>query len=210
MKIALFGATGGTGQLILSQALQQGHEVTVFVRDSQKLAGQEKGVRVVKGSLPENADQAAQAVRGQDVVISSLGRGASLKPEGLIVASMRVLVPALESQNVKRFIVVSAFGVGDSASQGIPFVPKMFHRTLLRKIYADKAAGEEIIKASRLDYTLVRPTILTDGPKSGTYRAGPDIELKGVPKVSRADVADAVLKIAQESSYARQGVFVSS
>jgi putative NADH-flavin reductase len=210
MKIALFGATGGTGKQILSQALEQGHEITVFVRDPQKISAQGQKVRIVTGSVTDNPEQVAEAVRGQDAVISSLGRGNSLKPEGLIASAMSVLVPAMERAGVRRFVCVSAFGVGDTGAQRIPFVPKLIHSTLLRSTYADKAAGEEILRGSRLDWTLVRPTILSDDPKSGSYRSGLTVELKGVPKVSRADVADLVLAVVRDGSYVRESVHVTA
>src|SRR5262244_1739639 len=111
MKLTVFGATGGTGQFLVTQALQQGHEVVAFVRDPGKLTITDARLRVVRGNVTENASRVDEAVRGQDAVISALGRRNSFKSADLISRSMRAIVPAMEHQRVRRLIVVSAFGV---------------------------------------------------------------------------------------------------
>src|SRR5215470_13394691 len=111
MKISVFGATGGTGQALVAQALQQGHEVVALARDPDKLTITNARLRVVRGDATEDASGVTEAVRGQDVVISALGRRHSFKSAGLISRSMQAIVPAMEHQGVRRLIVVSAFGV---------------------------------------------------------------------------------------------------
>ena len=205
-KLLVLGATGGTGRCIVSQALERGHEVTAFVRSPEKRAT--TGVKVVVGSIPENADALVEAMRGQDVVISALGRGKTFKPDGLIARSTPAIVKAMKTAGVRRLIFTSAFGVSP-AHTGIPFFPRLFMGTLLRNIYADKRAGESALFASDLDWTLVYPSMLNDGPKTGKYRVGEQLELSGFPKISRADVADFILNQVASRVYVRKGVIIS-
>lgn len=208
MKLLVLGATGGTGQEIVGQALQNRHDVTVLVRNPQKLTVGGDRLRVVTGSAPDDPEALADAVRGQDAVISSLGVGSSFKSMGLIGRCAGVIVAALERQSVRRLIFISAFGVGDSRHH-VPLVPRLMHRLLLSDVYTDKAAGEVVVKRSALDWTIVHPTVLTNGPRTGTYRAGHPLELRGVPRISRADVADFVLKQVEDLTHNRKTVTVS-
>jgi putative NADH-flavin reductase len=208
MRLLVFGATGATGQQILMQGLQQGHELTVFVRDPAKLTLREDGLRVVVGSVPENADAICGAVRGQDAVISALGVRNSLKSGNLISRSMQAIVPAMEREAVRRLILTSAFGVGDTRRDA-PLLPRIMYRVLLNDIFADKAAGEQYLRKSSLDWTLVYPVLLTNGPRTGQYRAGERLRLRGLPMISRADVADFILKQLQDTTYLRKGVAIS-
>ena len=207
MKVLLFGATGGTGQHVLAQALAQGHQVTAFVRDPARLTASPQ--RVVTGDVTEDTAGVAAAMRGQDAVISALGKGQSLKSGNLIVRSVRTIVPAMEAAGVRRLIFTSGFGLGDTY-RDIPLLAKIFMRTMLRNLYADKAAAEEIIRGSTLVWTLVYPSGLTNGPRTGRYRAGEHLELHGMPRVARADVADFILKQLTDATYVRKGALVSS
>ena len=208
MKILVLGATGGTGQHVVSQALQQGHEVTVLARNPQRLTAQSDRLHVTTGSVDD--DQVlAGAVRGQDVVISALGEGNSLKSSGLIARSMPAIVRAMESHGVRRLIYTSAYGVGETRRDA-PLVPRIMMRLLLRDLYRDKAEGEEILRRSRLDWTLVYPVTLTTGPGTGRHRAGERLALRGFPRISRADLADFILTQVADRTYVRKGVLVCS
>ena len=92
----------------------------------------------------------------------------------------------------------------------VPFVPRVLMSLLLRDIYLDKAAGEEILRRSGLDWTLVYPVTLTNGPRAGRYRTGERLVLSGFPRISRADVADFLLKQIEDKTYLRKGVLVSA
>ena len=208
MKLVVFGATGGTGRLIVEQALQQGHEVLAFVRDPDKLRITDARLRVVQGDAAEGTSRVTEAVRGQDVVISALGRRNSFKSADLISRSMRAIVPAMEHQGVRRLIVVSAFGVGESYHYA-PLIPRIMFRVLLGDIFADKKAGEDTVRQSGLDWTLVYPVLLTNGPRTGKYRVGDRLDLHGVPKISRADVADFVLTQLQDAKFRHRIALIS-
>jgi putative NADH-flavin reductase len=190
-------------------ALARGHPVTAFVRDPATLPTNSPLLRSVQGDATLDHDAVAEAVRGSDVVISALGRGRSFKPEGLIERASKVLVSVLQREGVRRLIFTSAFGLGDTRA-GIPLLPRLMRATLLRNIYADKEAGESIIRESGLDWTFVHPTGLTDGPLTGTYRAGAMLPLRGFPTISRADVAHCLLSQVDDPSFIRKTVLISA
>lgn len=209
MRLLVLGATGGTGREVVAQALQQGHEVTVLARDPGKMPRTDGRPRVLAGSATGEGDAVARAVRGQDVVVSALGRRRSFRSADLISRSMRALVPAMESQGVRRLIVVSALGVGDSGRDA-PLLPRLMYRLLLADIFADKKAGEDYLRQSGLDWTLVYPVALTNGPRTGKYRVGERLDLGGVlPRISRADVADFILSQLASTDYRRKVAVIS-
>jgi len=209
VKLLVVGATGGIGREVVAQALEQGHDVTALVRDPRKLASAQPHLRVVVGSPTEVDDVVAEAVRGRDAVISALGRGTSFKSENLIARSMATLVPAMERLGVRRLILVSALGVGDSG-RGAPLLPRFMYRVFLRDIFADKQAGEDRVRRSTLDWTFVYPAALTNGPHTGHYRTGERLELRGLlPRISRIDVADFILRQLDSPAYRRKIAVIS-
>ncbi|MEK6372708.1 MAG: NAD(P)-binding oxidoreductase [Acidobacteriota bacterium] len=195
MKVLVFGATGGTGRQVVEQARAAGHEVTAFTRDAN-------------GDVTEDADAVARAVRGQDAAISALGRGLSFRSQNLMSSAMRVIVPVLEREGVRRFIVTSAFGVGETLRDA-PLLPKIFGRTLLRGLFRDKAAADEYVRRSSLDWTLVYPVMLTNGPRSDRYRAGERLPLTSAAKISRADVAEFIVRQLTDRTWLRKTVIIS-
>ncbi|MBI5909982.1 MAG: SDR family oxidoreductase [Betaproteobacteria bacterium] len=209
MKLLVLGATGATGRQIVAQALERAHEVVAFVRNPGKLAISNDRLRVVTGSIPDDTRALTEAVRGQDAVVSALGVGNLLKSSDLISRSMRAIVPAMESQEVRRLLFVSAFGVGETR-RDVPLLPRIAQRLLLADVFADKEAGEDYLRRSSLDWTLIHPAILTNGPKTAKYRVGERLELHGLPKISRADVADFVLSQLEDATYLRKEVLISN
>jgi putative NADH-flavin reductase len=208
MKLVVFGASGGTGQEITRQALDQGHEVTAFVRDPKKLAIKDSKLRIVEGDVLKDQLVVAGAIAGRDAIICALGVGNSLKSAGLIAGSLAAIVPAAKKHEVRRLILISAFGVGDS-SKNAPLVPRLMYRLFLAEIYRDKKAGEDIVKASGLEWTILHPVMLTTGPKTGTYRSGERLDLHGIPKIARADVAHFALAQLADKTFLRKIAVIS-
>jgi putative NADH-flavin reductase len=208
-RVLVLGATGGTGREVVSQALEQGHDVTALVRNPQRLAVTRDRLRMLTGSVTDDGHALAAAVPGQDVVISTLGVGNSLKSSGLIARSVPAIVRAMESQGVRRLIFTSAYGVG-ATRRDVPFLPRILMSLLFRDLYADKEAGEEDLRRGNLDWTLVYPVTLSNGPRTGRYRVGEHLALHGFPTISRADVADFILSQIEDRTYWRKGVLVSS
>lgn len=208
-RVLVLGATGGTGRAVVSQALARGDQVTVFVRHPERLTERSERLRVVTGSVPEDAAALGSAVAGQDAVISALGVGNSFRSGGLISRSVPAIVQAMRQQGVRRLVFTSAYGVGETF-RDVPIVPRIFIRLLLRDIYADKQAGEQALRRSELDWTIVHPTTLADGPRTGRYRVGERLALRGFPRISRADVADFLLAQTDDRTFLRKGVLISS
>ena len=208
MKLVVFGASGGTGREIVGQALEQGHEVTAFVRDPKKLAIK-NNLHVIEGDVLHDHSAIARAITGRDAIICALGRASSLKSAGLIAGSMAAIVPEAKKQDVRRLILISAFGVGDS-SRNAPLIMQLVYLLLLRDIYRDKKAGEDIVKASGINWTIIHPVILTNGPKTKTYRSGERLSIKGFPKISRADVAHFALAQLTDKTFLRKTAVVST
>jgi putative NADH-flavin reductase len=208
MKLVVFGVSGGTGQEIIGQALDQGHEVTAFVRDPKKLAIKDSKLHIVEGDALKDQSAIAGAIAGRDAIICALGVANSLKSAGLIAGSLAAIVPAAEKHDVRRLILISAFGVGDSF-RNAPLVPRLMYRMLLGDVYRDKKAGEDIVKASGLDWTIIHPVMLTTGPKTGAYRSGERLDLHGIPKVSRADVAHFVLAQLTDKTFLHKTAVIS-
>ncbi len=201
MKLLIFGATRGTGHKLIEQALDQGHQVTAFVRDPAKLGIKHANLQIVQGDVMNSA-AVEQAVRGQEVVLSAIGAPPSSK-DPIRAEGTRNIIRAMEKIGVRRFISLSSHGVGDTREM-LP-VP-----IFLRRVFADHEVQEDYIKQSRLDWTIVRPTALTDGQRMGAYRHGVPVTEKNLKnKISRADVADFMLKQLAEDTYLRKTPTIS-
>jgi putative NADH-flavin reductase len=200
MKLTVFGATGGTGRQVVEQALVAGHHVTALVRDPAKLDLTHAALTVKRGNVLEPED-VFNAVSGADAAVVSLGNTAN-NPEGVVAKGTANVVAAMQKSGVARLIVVTSLGVGESKDQ-VPFAFKALMATVLRKAMQDKEDQEKIVKASGLDWTIVRPGGLTDGPRSGQYRYGIDPKIVA-GQVSRADVAEFVLKQLADTQFLRK------
>lgn len=208
-RVLILGATGGTGREVVRQALTLHHDVSVFVRRPEALPVGIRADRIFTGSLPDNPDALAAAMAGQDAVISALGRGLKLRAERLMERCIPIILGAMERQGVRRLIFTSAYGVGETW-RDVPFVGRIIARTFLRDLYADKARGEELLRRSALDWTLVYPTQLTNRPGSRRYRSGDRLALRGLPSIPRADLAHFLVTQLDDTRFIRRGVLVSA
>ena len=204
MNIALFGATGGTGRQVLLQAQGLGHRIQALVRDPAKLPADRQGITAIVGDV---LDQTAvdDCVRGTDAVICVLGTRPGTEP--IESRGTRTILTAMQSQKVRRLIAVTSMGVGDSAEQ-MSFFVNLLMKLTLKRIMAAKEEQERLIRASGLDWTIVRPGGLTDGPLTGTSAAGLAKSIKA-RRVSRADVAQFVLKQLTDDQFLRQTPAIS-
>ena len=199
MKLLILGATGPTGQKLVTNALEKGHEVTAFVRTPSKLTISNPRLKIVQGDALQ-PETLKQALIGQDAVISALGVGNSLKPNQLIEKAVGNLVPAMQTANVKRLIFLSAFGVGPTFTQS-GLIQRFAFSVPLKNIYKDKVIGERLIENSALNWTLVCPVMMTHGAFTGNYRAAEHFNMTGMPTVSRADVADFMVSQAGSNEF---------
>ncbi|MHA6630712.1 NAD(P)-dependent oxidoreductase [Pseudonocardia sichuanensis] len=192
MRITVFGATGGTGRHVVEQALDAGHHVTAVVRDPARLGlPAADRLDVVTVQLDDRAAVRA-AVAGSDAVVDALGSGSG--PTTVRTDAARVVVAAMRDAGVRRLVVVSAAGAhttGDTAF--VRFVVKPVLGYVLRHPFADMRAMEEVVRASDLDWTIVLPPQLTDGPRTGAVRRRVGANVRGSYRLARADLAAAVL-----------------
>lgn len=184
MRVAVFGASGGIGRLAVRECLGRGDSVNALVRDVSRLALSDGMLEVVKGDAMQ-AEDVDRAVAGCEAVLSSLGRGTGAPPN-VCSAGAANIVGSMSKNGVKRLVCVSAYGTGETRKG----VYARMEWLLIRGLMEDKETMEEVVRSSGLDWTVVRPTRLTDGPKRGRYRTGVDIDVGLFPRVSRADVAD--------------------
>ncbi len=208
MKLIIFGATGGTGQQILEQALEQGHEVTAFVRSPEKLDIKHEKLRILKGNVLDFASVEG-AIQGQDAVICTLGLPPRHKSY-LRANGTKNIIRAMEKTGVKRFICQSSHGVGESRKT-LPFLMKyLIVPFFLRRVFADHEIQENYTKKCQLDWIIVRPTALTDGEHTDSYQHGYKSDNKTVTnKISRADTADFMLKQLADNTYLHQTPSIS-
>ena len=209
MHLLIIGATGGTGRALVDQALTQGHAVTAFVRNPAKVRIAQERLTVVKGNVLEY-DSVDRAVQGKDAVLSALGHKQWFIKTTILSRGTKNIISAMEKHGVKRFICETSLGVGKSRGRlglyytlfVIPFITYFY--------FKDKERQEQLIKDSSLDWVIVRPGQLTNGRKRGVYRHGEEIgsHLFTV-RISRADVADFMLRQLTDNSYLRQTPGVS-
>ncbi len=208
MRITIFGATGKTGRHLLEQALAEGYEVTAFVRDPAKVPLQHERLTLVQGDVQDGA-QVEEAIRGVDAVLSTLGQTKTSSKDMLTVAA-RHIVPAMQKHGVRRMVTLVGAGVPherDRSSPGRRFMRGLM-KLVARDVLEDAERHAELVRASDLEWTLVRPPRLTDGERRGEYRTG-YMQLGPAESISRADLADFMLKLAADAEYLREAPMVS-
>ena len=201
MRIAVIGSTGGTGILLLREAIRLGHQVTAFARDEAKLSGVDGLAGVVLG---DGRDAAAmrKAVDGQDAVISSVsGRG---KPD-VMRDIARTMTESMHEVGVRRLVATSSYGMIATK----PYLVAGIVRRVFAKQFADQQAADEVISRTELDWTIARATRLTTGHPSAQSRVCTELFASGPFSLDRQAWARALLDLAFEPAWARQFVNVT-
>ena len=211
MKLLIFGATGSTGQCLVAQALERGHEVTAFVRDPAKLGDMAARVAVITGDILDSASVKAAFAEPFDAVLSSLGVFHREDQTDLSRGTAHIIA-AMEQAGCRRLAVVSSLGAGDSAGQG-NWLAWFLQRFLLKYVLIDKTRQEDHIRASALDWTIVRPPQLTDGQPVSTgliaWEGPVPSGARPSWKTSRATVAAFLLDTVERNSYVHKAVNLS-
>jgi putative NADH-flavin reductase len=210
MKLAIFGATGETGKQLVKQALVKGNKVIAYVRNPSKLNIKHESLTIIHGELTEKT-AIERAVSGVDAVISVLGPrgGSKSKP---ITQGMQNIILAMEKHNVRRLIISSTPSAIDPDD-----LPDFKFRVLINLVkLINRAAYEEIInvgkvvRSSNLDWTIIRLSLLNNNPKSGKVKVGYLGKKEVGLKISRADIADFMLKQVQDTKYIRKAPVISN
>ena len=209
MKIVVFGASGGTGTLIVEQALSAGYEVLAFVRNPAKLAIKHLQLTIVQGDVLVSA-QVEQAIAGQDAVVSALGPTRPFVP-GMLGTSTKNITAAMQKHNVRRLISTGGTIMRDpqdhptAVDRLIQFLMRLPGREILRDVENSSA----LIRASNLDWTIARyPMHLTDGPHTGHYRTG-YLGKNVSMQLSRADGADFVIQELSKGEFIKKAPVIS-
>lgn len=208
MTVLLIGATGPTGRAIIRAAQAEGLVIRALARRPEALA--DVNVEVVKGDVESEATLQA-AMRGASAVVSALGTPLILKgPVTLLSRGASNIVAAMKSEGLDRFLCITGMGAGDSRGHGGFVYDRVILPLLLGRIYADKDRQEAVVRASGLDWTLIRPAFLKSGQGRGRWREITDWNGAGkLTSIDRTDVARFIVQELGGHRYTRQAVNIS-
>ena len=203
MNIVVFGATGQTGRLLAERAVRAGHDVTAFARDPARMTLVHDRLRVVGGDVLDAAS-VNRAVVGQNAVLSALGSSAR-NPEPVLSDGVRHVLDAMERHGVRRIVAVSAAGaLGEPAGFWVGNLGLRIFRMWLPEVYREHRKILEELQRRDVDWTAVRAVLLTNGPPKGRYR----VAVQGIPRwgfrISRADVADFMIRQLTSDEFLRK------
>lgn len=193
-QLTVFGATGGTGTEFVRAALTAGNSVTAVARDPWKLKIRHGRLGTVRGDVLDAAS-IKDSIRGADAVVSALGVGSGREATTVYSTGVGNILYAMADAGVQRFVGISALPVAPRDQVGLiqrrlafPILYRFFGES-----YADMARMEQQLRASNIAWTVLRPPRLTNGPARGHYRTTVDGHLRRAGKISRADLAQAML-----------------
>jgi putative NADH-flavin reductase len=208
-RIALFGASGQTGQAFLDKALQAGHTVKALVRTPGKIQQSHANLHVIQGDVL-NATDVAQVVKDTDIVVSLFGHVKG-SPEWLQTNGTKHIIAAMKKEGIHRIISLSGGGLPYPEKDEPKFADKMIRFVMkvgFAKVLNDAIAHHEVLEKSGLDWTIVRGPRLTNGEEKGTYRVG-WVGVNAGTSISRADLADFILKQVGSEEFVEDMPFVS-
>lgn len=200
MKLIIFGATGQTGQELVKQAIDHGHEVTAFVRSPEKLTLRDERLHVVKGDVLDQ-EAVTAAVAGQEAVLTALGTE-SLAYSGFLERSLVRIVTAMKKQGVDRIGYIASAGVDDE----LPGVQGMLAQRILKNPLKDHRQAVALLQQADLNYTVARPLRLLNGPLTGLYRQADTGVPEDAKQINRADVAHFLLQAIETEDHIKSSV----
>jgi putative NADH-flavin reductase len=203
LRLAIFGATGRAGRVVVDHALRDGHEVVALARDPAGIRPRAR-LRVVGGDVRDPV-AVTETLDGTDATVSTLGRkrrGGDVCTDGI-----RTVLSTAAGNVSRRLVVLSNYGVADSRDRSAYVaVSWLLERAVLR----DKEQMEALVRDSDTEWTVVRAPVLTNGPHTGRYRTGTGLRPSFTDKVSRADLADFILTELRDNAYVRRSVTITS
>lgn len=211
MKVSLFGASGATGLLLTERCLAAGHEVTALLRTPEAFRLRDR-LRVVEGSAFDST-AVGRTVEGADVVLSALG-ARSLRKEDVLERAVPRIVAAMKQAGVRRIIALGSSGAEEGSLCKQPayrrwIVQNILYRTVLKWPVASQIAQWKALSASGLDWTMVMPPTLSNRAARGTYRIDSEALPRNGSHISRADVADFMVRQIGNPQWRGKGVYIS-
>ena len=208
MNILILGASGRTGQQLILQALILGHTVTAVVRKPEQFTISYDRLRVIPGDALKSGSL-VNLMAGQDVIVSALGTGFtnSLRPMTFHADTARNILTQMKIHQVRRFVGITSVGVVHDPTT--PLWYRMIVQPLLRHKYEDMRQMEKVVEDNGLDWTIIRPVQLNNGPLTQTYRVGMEGNLKDGGVISRADVADYSLRHIKDANTFKRAIALS-
>lgn len=210
MKLVILGANGQTGTALTAQALAAGHQVIAYVRKDGEIAPQ-RNLTVVVGNLDET-DKLAGAIRGADAVVSVIGVPLGTRKTELMRWAQPLITVAMNQAGVSRFVLLSAFGVGETAHMA-SWYARLIYATMTKGIFEDKAESEKLLPSSGLDYTVLYSVNLKAGPRVSSAVIEPLREVRkvpGLPTLTFETVAAALLELASKSQLSYRDYLVTT
>lgn len=206
MKVLVIGAAGRTGRLVVERAVAAGHQVTAFVRTAD--GSKQPEVRFIEGDATDRAGMDA-AVLGQDAVLDTIGGKTPYKETALETGVADTIIGSMKRNGVRRLIVTSMIGEGSSKAN-TPIYDRLLLATFLRGADKDKAAMESAVQSSDLDWTILRPAILGDGPALGNVRVYDAGTSEKAHKITRSDLAAFMVTQLSSDDYLHQAVTIAN
>jgi len=211
MKIALFGASGGTGTLLTNRCLAAGHQVTALLRSPDTFPLRNK-VDVVYGDACD-PHAVLETIKGSDAVLSALG-ARSLGKEDVLERGVPNIITAMQQTGVRRIIVLGSAGALTDSLKKQPFyrrwiVQKILYNTLLKWPVASQISQYAALSATDLDWTMVMPPMLRNSNSRGHYRIDGEALPRNGSSISREDVADFMMQQLTDPQWIRKGVYIS-
>ena len=205
MKVIVFGATGGVGKSVVTQALENGIDVTAFVRTPSKVDVNHERLTIIQGNA-FNQEEVTAAIAGHDAVVSCLGSNKGMKASTELQEMTKHVVNGMKEQKVERMVYTASAGI-DKEIPGLSGKLVMF---MLRNPLKDHRAAVDYIQANGLNYTIVRPMGLTDQAFTGKYRESVTSVPEKSRSIPRADVAHFILKALKDTQYERTSIGIAT
>ncbi|MCV6587785.1 MAG: SDR family oxidoreductase [Marinobacterium sp.] len=203
MRVLVWGASRGVGLLVAQQALEAGHTVTAVARRQIPLGGCESTLTMRRANI-EDRFSVQSLVAGHDAVVISIGALPGFTPVYSFSLGTSHVIEAMQRAGVRRLVVVTGIGAGDSRGHGGFLYDRLFLPFVLGRVYRDKDRQERLVRESQLDWTLVRPGFLTHGPRTANYQVHTDLRGIKAGKISRADVAHFIIHSLNERCWYQQ------
>ena len=208
-SVIVFGATGSVGSLAVQSLLDEGHVVTAFARHPEKLGVQHAKLRRIAGDALD-FESVSAAMPGHDAAIVTLGAGAALHSRIRSEGTLNV-VRAMQVHGVPRLVVQSTLGAHESWGNLDFWWKRVMFGALLRPVHRDHELQEQLVRASGLDWTIVRPSAFVDGPATGAFRVGfAPVERNLKLRIARADVAGFLARQLCERAWSGRAVGIST